>query len=879
MPFIRVGGVELHHQDTLGGERRPLPVKPATRRAPLSDGDVSYARRRMRARLIVPFVTLAALGCSDGEEGDGRSGPRSVTLIAGETSVSIDTARGSIELRRGDQSVLTLPADAFVLGSVTEVDDLANYDPAPLLADDPTVQVPEGLTWHRGARFSISKSSETAVTLLVNHTGGRSSEVELSVAADDRIAAKLRPIEAKRIAYLGLDVKTGADEAFYGLGEYFDSVNHRGKLRAMQLEATGALESSNNEAHVPIPFVTGTRGFGLFVENPYPAVFDVAKANPERIAATFGTGLASKDGLVFHLFSAAHPLDITRHYYDVTGLPRLPARWGLGPLVWRDENDDQAQFEADLSAMRGLDLATSAVWIDRPYATGVNTFDFDAKKFPDPKAMLAKAHALGFRVSLWHTPYLDEKDPSTQALREVATSKGYYPKERGLLLNKWGTPVDLTNPDAFVWWQSLIQKYVDMGIEGFKLDYGEDIVPGIFGARNVWKFADGSDERTMHARYQPLYHSAYAQLLEDEGHFLLCRGGTYGDQTNVSVIWPGDLDASFAKHGEQITVDGKKYSAVGGLPAALIAGLSLGPSGFPFYGSDTGGYRHSPPDKELFTRWFQSTALSPVMQIGTSTNDVAWEPTPKNGFDQEMLGWYRSYTRLHLRLFPYIWTYAKRLKTDGRPIQRALGLAHPELGEHPDDTFLLGDSLLVAPVVERGKTTRDVVLPAGDWLDWWTGQSHTGSKTLTVAAPLDVLPLFLKKGGIVPMLRPSIDTLSPTTDPGVDSYATSPGVLWARIAPGLTSKFTLFDGAELEQEEAAGTIRLAKKDGSELKYGVVFEVVGLGQPPSAVTAGGAALKAVGSAAELEAEPAGWTFEAGVLLIKVPSGDQTVIVTS
>ncbi len=136
---------------------------------------------------------------------------------------------------------------------------------------------------------------------------------------------------------------------------------------------------------------------------------------------------------------------------------------------------------------------------------------------------------------------------------------------------------------------------------------------------------------------------------------------------------------------------------MGGLPAALIAGLSLGPSGFPFYGSDTGGYRHSPPDKELFTRWFQSTALSTVMQIGTSTNDVAWEPTPKNGFDQEMLGWYRSYTRLHLRLFPYIWTYAKRLKTDGRPIQRALGLAHPELGEHPDDTFLLGDSLLVAP--------------------------------------------------------------------------------------------------------------------------------------------------------------------------------------
>lgn len=830
----------------------------------------------MRSPLLLTFVLLATLGCSDGEERGGPA-PQTVTLTAGDTTLDIDTGRGSIELRRGDLTVLTLPADAFVLGSVAEVDDSASYDPAPLMNQDPAANEPEGLAWHRGSRLSVTQSTETSVTLRVRHSGGFESEVELSVAADDRFRATLRPLDADRLAYLGLSAKVGADEAFYGLGEYFDSVNHRGKVRAMQLEATGALESTNNEAHVPIPFVTGTRGFGLFVENPYPAAFDVAKADPARVAATFGTGLASAEGLTFHLFSAGHPLDVTRHYYGVTGFPRLPARWGLGPLVWRDENDDQAEVEADLSAMRTLDLATSAIWIDRPYATGVNTFDFDPKKFTDAPAMIAKAHALGFRMALWHTPYLDEKDPSTQSLRDEATAKGYYPKQTGILLNKWGKPIDLTHPEAFAWWQSWIQKYVDLGIEGFKLDYGEDVVPGIFGARNVWKFADGSDERTMHARFPLFYHSAYAELLEDEGHFLLCRGGTYGDQKNVSVIWPGDLDASFAKHGEQITVDGKKAGAVGGLPAALIAGLSLGPSGFPFFGSDTGGYRHSPPNKELFTRWFQVTALSPVMQIGTSTNDVAWEPTAENGFDAEMLDWYRSYTRLHLRLFPYIWTYAKRLKVDGRPIQRALGLAHPELGEHPDDTFLLGDVLLVAPVVEQGKTSRDVLLPEGEWLDWWTGKAFTGGKYVTVAAPLGTLPLFVKRGGIVPLLRPTIDTLSPTTDPSVDSYATTPGVLWARIAPGPDSTFELFDGTKLEQEELGSSLRLAKQDGSELEHGVVFERIGMAKAPSEVTEGGQPLENAGTLAALEAKASGWAFEQGVLLIKVQSGPRSVIV--
>lgn len=832
----------------------------------------------MRGRLLFLVVGFGVLGCSDDDEGAGGSGPPSATVVAGDSTLSVNAKQGVVELVRDGKTVLALPADAFVLGSVAEVTDAANYDPAPLLAGDPVAKEPEGLAWNAGVRFSIEKSSDASVTLRVKHAGGLTSHVELGFGADDRFHAKLVPDDATQVAYLRLAPKVSSDEAFYGLGEYFDSVNHRGKLRAMQLEVTSAVESSNNEAHVPVPFVIGTSGFGFFVENPYPAAFDVAAKDPERIAATFGTGLASSQGLVFHLFAAPHPLDVTRHYYELTGYPRLPGRWALGPLVWRDENDDQAQVEADIAAIRTLDLATSALWIDRPYATGVNTFDFDAAKFPDPKAMIAKAHAAGLRMSLWHTPYLDEKDASTQSLRDEAKAKGYYPAEHGINLNKWGTPIDFTKPEAFAWWQGLVKKYVDMGIQGFKLDYGEDVVPGVFGARSVWKFADGSDERTMHARYTVFYHRVYAELLKDEDNFLLCRRGTYGDQVNVSVIWPGDLDASFAKHGDKVDEKGEKYTAVGGLPAALIAGLSLGPSGFPFFGSDTGGYRHSPPDKELFTRWFQITALSPVMQIGTSSNDVAWEPTAENGFDQEMLGWYRAYTRLHLRLFPYIWTYAQRLRSDGRPIQRALGLAHPELGQHPDDTFLLGDHLLVAPIVARGVTNRDVSLPEGDWFDWWSGKKQVGGKSLSVSAPLDTLPLFLRGGGIVPMLRPNIDTMSPTTDPAVESYATSPGMLWVRVAPGPETTFALFDGGELGQKDLGATLELTKKDGSELKSGVVFELIGLEKKPASVTEAGAALADAGTLAALDAAGTGWAFESGTLWIKLPSGTKTAIVT-
>jgi alpha-D-xyloside xylohydrolase len=251
-------------------------------------------------------------------------------------------------------------------------------------------------------------------------------------------------------------------------------------------------------------------------------------------------------------------------------------------------------------------------------------------------------------------------------------------------------------------------------------------------------------------------------------------------------------------------------------------GLTLGPSGFPFYGSDTGGYRHSPPDEETYVRWFQQTALSTVMQVGDSSSQPPWVFTEENGRDEETLVLYREYARLHLRLFPYVWTYAKRIEADGRPIQRALGLAHPELGVHPSDEYLMGDHLLVAPVLERDARERRVIFPEGEWFDWWDGSLHSGDEV--VEAPLSKLPLYLRAGGIVPMLRPTIDTLSPATDAGVESYAGDPGRLYVRIAKGPASTFVLYDGTTIEN--AGATIVFT--GGEVFDRGATLELIGYG---------------------------------------------------
>jgi alpha-D-xyloside xylohydrolase len=308
---------------------------------------------------------------------------------------------------------------------------------------------------------------------------------------------------------------------------------------------------------------------------------------------------------------------------------------------------------------------------------------------------------------------------------------------------------------------------------------------------------------------------------------------------------------------------------VGGLPTALAFGIGLSASGFPFYASDTGGYRNSPPNNETWLRWVEANAVWPAMQVGDSSAQMPWEFTAENGRTQQSLDTYRRYARLHLQLFPYVWSHAEAMRTTGRPIVRPLGLAYPQLDEHPADQYLLGDSLLVAPVIEAGKTARAVVLPPGDWLDWWTGQPYTAG-TQTIAADLHTLPLFVARGGIVPMLRDTIDTLAPATG-AIESYANDPGELLVRVAGGPPSSFTLFDGTVIETGNAADLLTFSP--GTRFARGVLFEVIGRASGATTVRADGIVLTPRASLAALQGAIDGWFYDpaqtGGTLWIKVP----------
>ena len=647
-----------------------------------------------------------------------------VTVGASRYHVDVTDDGRAIVLRRSTEALLVLGEDAFQAGVVDVVDDSASYDPYALDGRESeagvTFRAPVGS--HVEA-LPASGDARPGAAVTLDYGDDLTVRVEIREKSEAGFTFDVTPgvnaTGGPAIALLRVRARTSGDphEGFYGLGEWEDSVDHRGKLRAMQLEADLELESANNEAHVPVPFLLGTHGWAMFVATTRAGSFDVARKDPAAVEATFavaprgGTGAGAPEAFRMWLFGADAPLDLVKRALRGVGRRSRAAAVGARTV-------DLAQREPQSEGGRGRHrhappprsrdvrhLARSPVRERRQHVRLRPRQVHRRKRAHRARSTrLASASRCGARRT---------SRPRAEPLRSQATANSFFPPQNGIPLNPWGLPVDFSSPAAFAFWRDLVSRYTSAGIDGFKLDYGEDVVPSLGLVRNVWRFADGSDERTMHHRYSGLYHRAYGDALPDD-RFLLCRAAHWGEQRTGCIIWPGDMDSSFTHHRERFTPrDGKEVTGVGGLPATVVMGLSLGVSGFPFFGADTGGYRHSPPDEELFLRWTEQTALSTVMQVGDGSSQPPWVFTPENGRSDATVDVYRTYARLHMRLFPYEWTYAQRIAVDGRPILRPLGLAYPEMGIHPSDVYLFGDDLLVAPVLTRGERSRSVVVPAG----------------------------------------------------------------------------------------------------------------------------------------------------------------------
>ncbi len=731
----------------------------------------------MKLRGLVLCMLLAC--------GDNNSALQPPPDQVSQGPVSIDLT--SMTLTVGGRSI-----DQFLAIGQTEraPDELHYYDPrggdadvtlVPIeraTGDDGTSIILEG-----GTRLRLSPCPIADCALL-----------ELDASAHDNAV------------HLQVALPRSGSEPLYGTGDAPVRANVAGTVRELSLRIDGSSENMLNETHTPVPLVLWPKsGIGMLAADDRPGAIDLAKTAQDRVVTTFN--LPERGTYQFYIYARSEPLDLVRAYVALTTKPALPPRWAFAPMQWRNALNNADELRDDIAQMRSRNIPGSTVWIDNPWQTAYNNFTVDEEQFEDFDQLVADIHAAGYNLLFWSTPYVGTDALSQADHAEGVANDFFVTDDAGRVIDyPWqdgpGAMVDFTRPGAPEFWQERIDRVVSRGCSGFKLDFGEEIVPDIAGAILPMHLAAG-DNGEFHRRYQEHYHRTYLEALPparstggeaaEEGGFLLTRAGAWGEQHVNTAIWPGDLDSDFTEHGVD---NGEGQTNVGGLPSAISRGLALSVSGYPFYGSDIGGFRGFPTTEALL-RWAQYASFGTIMQLGGGgKSHNPWDTTL---FDAGADATYKVYADLHMQLNPLLWTLANIAHADGTPVNRPCKFMFPD-ASCDDFMFFLGDDLLVAPVVEEGATTREVVLPPGDWLDLNTGAIATGDGTtaITVDAPLGVLPRWQRVGSFVPMFAIAADTMLPATDAGVTSYAT-PAIgreLRFLYAPATTMvTTTLHDGA------------------------------------------------------------------------------------
>jgi len=371
--------------------------------------------------------------------------------------------------------------------------------------------------------------------------------------------------------------------------------------------------------------------------------------------------------------------------------------------------------------IRSNDLPCEVLMVDAGWTPVHGDYDFDFNKFPDPRAMIDEIHSMGFKLILWISPYLRKDSPSFDYLDK----KGFLIKDstgiQSGTIKWWGGSdyqVDMSNPAAFDWFLEQLRKLQrDYGVDGFKQDGGD-------------------------AKYIPVEYKTFAGASPNLSADYWAKLGDYFEYNEYRVSWlmqsSGLVQRLRDKHNN--------WSRDKGLGSLIPHGLTNSMIGYPYFCPDMigGGESKNFRDREnknmnteMFIRWTQASALMPMMQFSLA---------PWN-LDEKSLAICRKYSQIHQQLGDYIYGLALNAAKTGDPIARPLFYDH-----HTDDNsylvsdqFMLGELILVAPVLEQGAVERDIYLPPGTWKDFWSGDVFAGGKTVKdFPAPIETLPVFIK---------------------------------------------------------------------------------------------------------------------------------------
>ncbi len=582
------------------------------------------------------------------------------------------------------------------------------------------------------------------------------------------------------------------DEHYYGLGQNQEGfLDHRGHPVHCWANYTAPAAPS-----FCVPFLVTNKGYGLLWDNSSKTTIEPGFNEQTRWSSEVG------DRVSFFVIAGKTTDEIYAGYRQLTGpTPMLP-KAAYGYIQCKQRYASQQEVLDVAKGYRDRHLPADVLVVDWFYYTKMGQMGFDPRYWPDPAAMNRQLHDMGFEtmISVW-----PRFVPDDRFYAELLKNGWFIHLADGVPINglpydRAGSDIDTTNPEAAQWyWKTIRDNILSKGFDSLWADETEPDLPpdGAY-------FHIGPGTRFFNV--YPLFHTAalYDGFRKDEPGrraLILSRDAFTGAQRNGAIFWSSDI-----------------YPTWDTLQRQIPTGLDVSASGLAYWSNDTGGWQYLPPVHhpahpplldpsdaranvggyddypELYTRWFQYAAFLPIFRThGSRRANEVWS------YGKQAEPILEKYLRLRYQLMPYIYSLGYKTWLTGAPSMRALFMDFPDDPKVADlrDEYMFGPAFLVAPVTEQGATSRKVYLPAGaDWYNYWTNERVKGGQTLTVSAPIDTIPLFVRAGSILPLGAP------------VESTHQAQAIANVRVYPGADADFTLFsdDGTTYAYEKGAGSI-------------------------------------------------------------------------
>jgi alpha-glucosidase (family GH31 glycosyl hydrolase) len=597
--------------------------------------------------------------------------------------------------------------------------------------------------------------------------GVRTSDASIEVVREEAESVRLR---ITGDAPLVIDLLGPPDEVLVGLGERFVKLDQR--QRRWVATVRDLIFAEPEDTYFYLPLLYSSAGYAVLLDTDARTTWEIH---------TFAAGatraivpLPTVDLILFR----GQPRRLVELATAKTGRPPMPPPWTFG--VWKTTLGGTETVFREAERLRRERLHVSACWVydfyDEETNSGCGTAGhYLPGPYPDLRALTRGLHDAGYRALGYVQPCIfTGSSPYAEAESNGYLVRGpdgapavipyFNPKNRSGVsdfLEHGGAYVDLTNPSAAAWYADMLRRTLDFGFDGWMQDMGEHIPDDA-------RLFDGTTGIETHNRYPLLYHRlAHGVFQPRDDVVVFARSGGLGSVPHVTAMWGGDQHCD--------------WTSDRGLPSVLPAGPTAGLAGVAAWGPDIGGIVDGADggraglDEELWLRWCQYGALTPIMRDhGGFKWGAARLGRPVDLWSSDRtVAMFRDYADLHLRLFPYFRRLAREANESGVPIIRALFLEYPMYREAwtiPNE-YLLGEDLLVAPVYVSGARTRTVWFPPGEWVSWWDGTRLAGPTWADVPAPLDQIPLFQRAGSTIPMLRVARADLDNVTDRDIEQRA------------------------------------------------------------------------------------------------------------